>query len=84
MIPKWSVRDPEWIKGLKKLLLSEDSFKADMSISKFKCPTCGSDLYISELYGTLDLICLNTCHLPKELRDKYHELINQVEKKNES
>ena len=32
MIPKWSVRDPEWIKGLKKLLLSEDSFKADMSI----------------------------------------------------
>jgi len=81
MNPKWSLRDKEWIEGLKKQLLSDDKMEAEMNLSKFACPICESVLSISEEFGAIDLICLNMCHLPADTRMKFQKELEAVSNK---
>ncbi len=83
MIPQWSIRDKEWIEGVKKKLLSKKELEASMNLSGITCPTCNSQLAISEVFGSLDLICLNMCHLPASTRERYRREMEVLAKKNE-
>ena len=81
MIPQWSLRDKDWIEKLKKEFLSDDKFEAEMNLSKFACPVCESPLSISEAFGSLDLICLNMCHLPASTREKFRKEMEAISDK---
>ena len=80
-LPKFSLRDKEFTEKLKQEFLSEDKMEAEMNLSKFACPVCESPLSISEEYGTIDLICLNMCHLPASTRAKFQKEMESLSDK---
>lgn len=70
----------EWMEKVKEQLLDKDEFNRKLGLSFLKCPTCKANLSISEFLKSIDLICLNGCHLSKSTQEFMRSIASTVSK----